>query len=36
MTKSIPALTAYRQIEPCTARNCSADDLHTLTRHERA
>src|SRR5215831_8594725 len=30
MTKHIKALAAYRQIEPCTARNCSADDLHTL------
>jgi hypothetical protein len=30
MVQQVPALSAYRQIEPCTARNCSADDLHTL------
>ena len=30
MVRQIPALGAYRQIEPCTAKNCSADDLHTL------
>ena len=30
MVQQIPALGAYRQIEPCTAKNCSADDLHTL------
>lgn len=30
MITSVPALAAYRQIEPCTPKNCSADDLHTL------
>jgi hypothetical protein len=30
MVRQIPALAAYRQIQPCTPRNCSADDLHTL------
>jgi hypothetical protein len=30
MVRQIPALAAYRQIEPCTPHNCSADDLHTL------
>lgn len=27
---SVPALFAYRETRPCTARNCSADDLHML------
>jgi hypothetical protein len=30
LVQSIPQLSAYRQIEPCTPHNCSADDLHTL------
>jgi hypothetical protein len=30
MVQQIPALSTYRQIEPCNPKNCSADDLHTL------
>ena len=30
MVRQIPALGAYRETLPCTAKNCSADDLHTL------
>jgi hypothetical protein len=30
MREQIPALAAYRETRPCTAKNCSADDLHTL------
>src|SRR5262249_51491155 len=30
MANQVPALGTYRQIQPCTAKNCSAEDLHTL------
>jgi hypothetical protein len=30
MASSVPALGAYRETRPCNAKNCSADDLHTL------
>ena len=30
LAKSVPTLGAYRETLPCTAKNCSADDLHTF------